>query len=634
MSRDSIKHLPRRRLRIAIIATAVMAVLLVGAYHWLVNKAQTTLRERLNERGLALTYSDVTWSPWGGITLEDAALKSLEADKEPLMELSAVHVDLLWGESIRTRSAITHWHISDAKLTLRDDTGGVTLEHLTTDVGLRGDKIEIKQFKTTHGVVTMDVAGEIITAAPKEEKTEPEVFKLNVKPVRSVLNMLEFKGSGNFAITGSFKVDMQSEAVLWSADLSGHGKKVELSGVPMQQVDLEAQLSQADLKLNANVVFVRGTAAMKATRADWQKAPLILSGTVTDSAGRKDEFNGQQGGKSNTVTISRLSGNANLVELARNIPSMNKALPDDVKVTTFPDIIAKDFVWYSGSKEPEWSLDSLQIRKAAALVVTVREQPLVIEQLLGSVSYHKRSWHFHELRGKMLGGRFSLDADYDGKTLSDANVSMQTMHLADLTPWMGKMSAKLEDADLSFTYAGTIGNDPSSSSGSGTLNLTNSPIVHVPLLDSAYRLFPKILSKENPQGTGEVRVRFVMSKGVAMVEPIKGLGESIVVTARGTVDLNKRTVDGHARANVRGIVGVIISPISVAFMEMRVRGPFDDIKVSPLGLIGAAKSVVKNTVKLSSMVVREGVSVPFEALGMFRSTRDKDKDKDKDKASE
>jgi hypothetical protein len=40
---------------------------------------------------------------------------------------------------------------------------------------------------------------------------------------------------------------------------------------------------------------------------------------------------------------------------------------------------------------------------------------------------------------------------------------------------------------------------------------------------------------------------------------------------------------------------------------------------SPLwGLIGAAKSVLKNAAKLSSLVLREGVSVPFDALGMFR----------------
>jgi hypothetical protein len=69
-------------------------------------------------------------------------------------------------------------------------------------------------------------------------------------------------------------------------------------------------------------------------------------------------------------------------------------------------------------------------------------------------------------------------------------------------------------------------------------------------------------------------------------------------------------------------------------MEMRVRGPFDDIKVSPLGLIGAAKSVLTNTAKLSSLVLREGISVPFEALGMFRSQNAREGAKESVKAAE
>ncbi len=69
---------------------------------------------------------------------------------------------------------------------------------------------------------------------------------------------------------------------------------------------------------------------------------------------------------------------------------------------------------------------------------------------------------------------------------------------------------------------------------------------------------------------------------------------------------------------VSGFVGVIILPSSVVFIEMRVKGPLDDIPVAPLGLIGAAKRIFTNAAKLTSLVLREGVSVRFEALGMFR----------------
>ncbi len=64
------------------------------------------------------------------------------------------------------------------------------------------------------------------------------------------------------------------------------------------------------------------------------------------------------------------------------------------------------------------------------------------------------------------------------------------------------------------------------------------------------------------------------------------------------------------------------------------KGPFDDIKVAPLGLIGAAKSVLNNAAKLSSVVLRQGVSVPFEALGMFRSQNGREGAKESVKAAE
>jgi|GEM_PF-935674 len=622
-------HPPHRRLRLALIATAVFVVVLFGAYHWLVSTAQSTLRRRLTEQGLNLTSSSESWSLFGGVTLNNAALRGLP-DNEPLIEISALQVDILWREVWKSRTAVTRWHTTDGTLTLHDPAGAVSFEHFTTDLSVQDDKIEIARLDTVNGPVSIAVTGQIITATRSTPATpqNEEAFKLSLKPVRAVMDMLDFKpGGGTFAITGGFTVDLRPDAAQWTASLHGSGAKLELHGVPMKQAEVEAQISQSDLKLSSKIAFEKGTAAVDATLAGWQDQPLLLSGTLIDTAGRKDTFKGKRVGKFDTLTISHLSGAANLLELALNIPVLAAGLPKDVKVTTFPDIIAEDFVFNSGARPPEWTLGSMQIRKAADLVVTVREHPLVIERLQGKVSYNHRAWHFKGLKGRMLGGSFALTATYDGKKLSDANVALQSLHLNTLTPWVGKLSTKLEDAQMTLTYRGVIGDDPSNSTGSGTLDLIDAPIVHVPLLDQAYQLFPKILNRESARDTGEVRTTFIMKNGVAMVEPMKVLGQSIVVTARGTVDLNKRTVDGHGRANIRGVVGVIISPISVVFMEMQVKGPFDDIKVAPLGLIGAAKSVVKNAAKLSSLVLREGVSVPFEALGMFRRQSTKEEAK-------
>ncbi len=602
--------------------TVFAALLLVG-YHWLVTTAQATLRQKLSERGLSLTYSRESWSILGGITLTDAALRSLPAN-DPLIEISELHVDVLWRDIWQTHTAVTSWHVKDGTLTLHDQDGAVKFQHFTTDVSLRENTIEIARINTDNGPVSMAVKGSIITAASRDSPETKVPFKLNLKPVRSVLAMLSFKpGGGTFAITGSFSVDLRPAAVAWSATLHGSGAKLELQGVPMQQADAEASLSQSELKLSSKITFAQGTATVEATRAGWGEQPLLLSGTVTDTSGHKDTFKGQEIGKTGTLTISNLSGNANLVELAHNIPALSATLPQDVKVTSFPDIVLQDFVFHAGGRKPEWTLGSLRLRSAAALVVTVREHPLVIEHLQGKVSYDHHAWHFDDLKGSLLGGKFAITASYDGKKLSDADVTLQSLRLETLVPWVGKLNARLENAELTLTYRGIIGNDPSNSTGSGTLDLVKAPVVHVPLLDQAYHLFPHILHREHPHDTGEVRARFIMKQGVAMVEPMKVLGQSIVVTARGTVDVNKRTVEGHGRANVRGVVGVVLAPVSVVFLEMQVRGPFDDIKVAPLGVIGAAKSVLHNAAKLSSLVLREGVSVPFEALGMFSKERGK-----------
>ena len=160
-------------------------------------------------------------------------------------------------------------------------------------------------------------------------------------------------------------------------------------------------------------------------------------------------------------------------------------------------------------------------------------------------------------------------------------------------------------------------NEPIHSTGGGSLALIHTPVVHVPLLDQAYHLFPKIIPREHPEDMGEVEADFTMTKGIATIEKMKAIGQSVVVTASGKVDFNHRQVDGHARANLRGLAGVALSPVSVLLMEMKVSGPFDDISVSPLGAFGAAKTVVTGTAKLSSGVLREGLSLPFEALGMF-----------------
>ncbi|WP_166647046.1 AsmA-like C-terminal region-containing protein [Prosthecobacter fusiformis] len=587
------------------------------------SKARKEVDERLEKRGLVLNAKSESWSLWGGITLKEATLSRLTGDQPPLFEISELHVDVPWREVWAAKSAITHWRAEDAILVLNDDQGSVTMEGLTTDFAVRQGTIEVAGLGMRQGPLVIELKGEILTATGGGGSSE---FNPNWNGLRSVLKTLSFKpGSDPFRITGLFNVDLRTPPAIWSVDLRGEGNQVNWRGLPMQNALVEGQASQGGLRLTANLKLLKGSGLVELSREGWKDTPLIMTGTLTDSAGRSDEFIGRYEGKARTVTIEQISGSADLVELAQGFPALAEKIPAGVTVKTFPEILAKDFVLQTGVQPPVWSLASAQFKTPASIVVIVRDQPVNVENITGGLSYQKDQWHFHSLKGKLLEGTFALDADYDGQKLTDAKISLKSLRLARLSPWLGNVGSGLENSDLTMDYAGSICNDPVDSTGGGTLVLSDAPVVHIPLLEQTYALFPKLLPDRGRASAGSFQVTFTMNNGVATIDPFKARSEALTVTATGTVDLVKRRVQGHARANLRGIVGRITLPLSHVLTDMEISGPLDDIRVSPEGPIGGAKKLIggsaeaaKDSVKLSGDVLKEGLSLPFQALGMFR----------------
>lgn len=614
-----------RRLRILLIAVAVLAVLLWSGCEWLVSRAQAEVKESLAARGLSLTSKSESWSLWGGITLEDAVLSEASGNNPPLMQISALHVEVEWGQSWKAGTAITRWLAEDAVLTLNDEQGAISLNPFTLDSVVREGQVDVARLQLGQGALLVDVKGEILTSSAQAESSDKTPFQPDWQPLRSTLRTLSFNpAAGPFQITGEFAVDLRNRPVIWSADLRGTGQQVDWRGVPLKDAVVEGQVSQGGLRLTGDFKLTQGSALMELSREGWSQTPLSLSGTLTDSANRSDEFEAAYLGSARTLTLSRLSGPADLLELARNYPLLAGQIPAALTVKTFPDVLAKDFVLDLGQEPPVWTLASAQLRTPASIIVTVRDQPLAIEGITGQVSRQGGQWHFHDLKGQLLDGHFKLNASYDGRILTDSQVSLQSLRLARLTPWLGKISASLEDSDLSLNYRGAICNSPVRSTGSGTLILTKAPVVHIPLLEQTYALFPKLLPDRGRAGAGEFQVTFSMNKGVATIDPFKGRSEAVTVTATGTVDLVKQYVQGRARANLRGIVGRITLPLSHVLTDMEISGPLDDIRVSPEGPIGGAKGLfqgtakaAKGSVKLSGNVLKEGLTLPFEALGMF-----------------
>ena len=617
----------RRGLR-WLLAFLVFGLLLWAVYQGLISSARERINDQLAKRGLVLRSERQTWSLWGGITLEKAALEHTSAGEPPLLEIGELHVDLLWRDFWDTRRIATRWQAEDTTLVLRDEEGAVTLHGFSTDFTVAAGQAEFTHLEATEGPLTIALTGTLFTSPPSPGES-PREFYLRLRPLRATLTALQFTpGTGPFRVTGRFTVDRRTLPMTWTSDLKGEGQDVEWRGLPLCQALVTGRASDAGLDLTCDLQLLTGSSRVKLTRESWQPGPLLIAGTLTDSTGRTDEFQAHYlGGEERTLTVARLEGPADVLELARTYPPLAERIPTTVQVKTFPDLLLTDLVWpLPRSSRADWSLGRLQLRSPASLILTVRDHPLAVDQLTGAVSRQDSLWRFDDLQGRLLDGHFTLDAlSYDGETLKKAKLSLKSLRLARLSPWLGKISDDLAESDLSLTYNGSVCNQPIRSTGSGSLVLTEAPVVHIPLIEQAYTLFPKVLPDRGRAGVGSFQVRFTMSKGVATIDPFKARSNSVTVTAKGTVDLVKRRVEGKARANLRGIVGRITLPLSHVFTDMEVSGPLDDIQVTPEGPIGGVKSLLKGTsqtattgAKLSSKVLREGLKLPFEALGMFK----------------
>ena len=627
MSSPSEVPKPRRRLvRVMLICFVIVSLISWAAIEWITAKAASEFRRRLAMRGMDLEYASEAWTPWNGLILTSAALHRNSTNHDSLIDLTRLHVDVRWQESWKTRTVITRWRTDDAILTLHDAVGAITLNHFTIDLVARAEAIEVSRVETNDGALTFALSGRILVG--ESDGPVNKAVSLDLKPLRSTLAALKFKpGAGPFVVTGTFSLDSGASPPAWQADLAGAGKETEWRGLPLQEVTAESHVSNVGLKLDALLQFAKGSAKIAASLDGWNGTPLLLSGSLVDSAARMDEFDGSFQGVSKTLSIAHISGSADLIELAGNVPSLAPQIPPSIKFKPFPDISAKGFSWSSGDTPPTWSLASLQLRKPVEITVIVRNRSLIIDHLMGRASYEHKSWRFDGIKGRLLGGSFALDGDYDGRTLSKAEVSLRSLHLAELAPWVN-VRTTLDDSDLSFTYRGTICHQPTHSTGNGSLELTHAPEVHVPLLDQTYELFPTIIPRGNRGGTGEFQAAFSMTNGLATIDPFKARSDSLTVTATGTVDLEKRVVTGQARANLRGVAGIATSPLSHVLTEMWISGTLDNIRVTPLdpgaaakslitGTLGAAKGTAIASARLSSDILANSLSLPFEAIGLL-----------------
>ncbi len=356
-------------------------------------RVETVLVQRLAERGVYLHYARRSWSLGQGLHLEEVVLHREAKGEHRLIEVSALAVGISVPELFKTRSLISRWSTKDATVTVHDDAGLITFEHVTTKIVVRAREIETSRLDFRQGPRTFALSGKILLAQNADEPPAPVPFAIDLSTVREVLSVLDFKeGHAPFAIQGSYSLDLRAEAAVWQADLAGTGRDVEWQGVPLRDATVRGRLSSGGMNLTSRLQLTNGSADISLTRRDWGATPLLIVGSLTDGANQTDEFSAAYENAARNLSISSLRGKAHLLEFAANFPMLVPHLPAGVQFQTFPDLAVTNFFYSFAEQSDAWSVDSIQTHSPADVTLLVSGEPLKIVALQGVVAIADNTW--------------------------------------------------------------------------------------------------------------------------------------------------------------------------------------------------------------------------------------------------
>jgi hypothetical protein len=275
------------------------------------------------------------------------------------------------------------------------------------------------------------------------------------------------------------------------------------------------------------------------------------------------------------------------------------------------------------------------IRESGTVTAIVNREKVEIEDLTGRGSFDGSDWKLKNVSGKVFGGKVKVAGTLRDSVLSHGSVTIDGVKLSSLKQvWKVGKAGSASNGLLSIHYEGSLDAARQTMEGEGTLHLENAPVFEVPLLDQTYDLFAALVPGVKRAGSGEFQADFTARSKLINVDRFEAKGGTVTVSAVGTINLNTKRVDGSAKGKLRGLPGLVTSPLS-RLLEMDVGGPFDNIRVKPLGpaklasnaasgTVGAATDTIGEAGKIAGTVLVEGVKLPFKFLG--GKGREKDDD--------
>ena len=431
---------PKKR-RIGWMRWVLLVLAFLGVSVWLVRGKIAAWVEKevvtqLAGRGIYLHYSLRTWSLWHGLHLEHVVLDREATGNQPVIEVSSLNVRLPLLEMLVRRGFISHWHIKDGTLTLHDSTGAITFEHVTTKVVVRPGEVDVEKIAARRGALALALSGKVLLAPrPEKPNTAMAPFFLDLSVLRTSLDVLAFSPQAQpFTIEGSYSVDLRdSNTTTWQANLSGQGHNVEWQGIPVTNAGISAEVSSKGMKADARLQLNTGSTNVSFSTADWDTAPLRISGTLADAAGQTDEFSATYAGDSQLLSVSDLHGKANLLEFAHSFPALAPFLPARLRIEKFPDLAVKDLAWSFAPQGPSLSsIGSVEVRTPASLAVTMGGESGKIDGLTGSASYLEKKWKVEGQAQSTAWGAFKAQESRVDITLAasrlQGNMALQLAH--------------------------------------------------------------------------------------------------------------------------------------------------------------------------------------------------------------
>ncbi len=583
-------------------------------------KMEQTFVEQAERRGIELTWENASWDPWRGQHFTGMKASGTDQEDAFIAEVGSISFRPSLGMYFGIKGGSLTCNADSSPLKLRDEAGSLRMDDVSLSMTILEGKVEIDNLTIERDGLTLDLNGRILLRAPSEKQ---EKFRPDLKIFRAIFATLDVEaGTGPFQVEGSFRVDHRKSPIAWTAELKGEGDNFEWKGVRWTDAKAQGKISSEGARITYDLTTAHGATSGNVKHSGNKDDPFVFDGELSDSSGESDTY--RAGFLDGTIRLESLEGTADLWEISNDIPAFRAERPESIRFEKFPGIELKNLVSRMKEGNRETTVESIRLSSPHPVEFTVRKQTVKAADFSAQGSFDGKSWILEKSHADLLGGHATLSGSYRGGVLRNANADIKRVNVSEVRGLFGKKPGSSSGL-LTADFKGTIHFRDTDWEGTGSMRMTDTPVVEVPLLDQAYELFNTVIPGLEREKQGQFEADFNISSQTAEVTRFEASGgKSLTVSAVGEVDLRKKRVQGRARGKLVGLPGVVTSPLS-HLLEMEVSGPYDDIRVKPLGPAKLASATVDGTVgvaietieeagKITGTVIKEGLKLPFKLI--------------------